>query len=76
MLAQRTQAPVSARWRERPQPWAARLEVLVRRLPKAVLGIGAAMLVVSVVVFLRIVLTAHMVPRWQEALAHVLPFLN
>jgi hypothetical protein len=76
MLAQFTHASVSALSRERPEPWLARLrarlDVLVRRILKALL----CMLAVSIVVFLRIVLTAHMVPRWQEALAHFLSFLD
>jgi hypothetical protein len=80
MLAQFTYASVSAFWRARPEPgvaWLrARLHALAHRVAKALLCIGAAMLAVSIVVFLRIVLTAHMVPRWQEALAHFLPFLD
>jgi hypothetical protein len=80
MLAQLTHTFVSARWREMPGPWISRLRAqpngLARSILKRLLGIGAATLAVSTVVFLRIVLSAHLVPRWQEALAHFLPFLD
>ena len=50
--------------------------MLARRTMKALLCIGAAVLAVSIVVFLRIALTAHLVPRWREALVQFLPFLD
>jgi hypothetical protein len=43
---------------------------------KARLFVGVATLAVSTVICLRIVLTAHQVPRWQEDLAQFLPFLD
>jgi tryptophan-rich sensory protein len=80
MLARFTDVSASALWRERPEPSVSRLrarrDALWRRIARAQMGIGAAMLAVSIVVFLRIVLTAHLVPRWQEALALLLPFLD
>jgi hypothetical protein len=64
--------------RERPEHRVSQLRTrwhaFVHRILKAILFVGAAMLAVSITIFLRIVLSAHLVPRWQEALAHFLPF--
>jgi hypothetical protein len=80
MLAQLTDTSVSTRWQERLEPWiprpGANPNASARHILKTIVGIGAAVLAIVVVVSLRIVLTAHLVPRWHEALAHFLPFLN
>ena len=80
MLAQLTHASVNPRCRERLEPRisrpGARPNALTRRILKALLGTGAAALAVSIVFFLRVVLSAHLVPRWQEELAHFLRFLD
>ena len=68
-------------------PWGARLEPRVARpvvrpqamgngILKALLLVGAATLAVSTVIFARILLTAHQVPRWQEEVVRFLPFLD
>jgi hypothetical protein len=54
----------------------ARLQALAHRIQKAFLLVVAAVLAVSIVIFMRVVLTAHRVPRWQEDLAQFLPFLD
>lgn len=70
----------SALWRERTEPQvtrrAVRLQALAHRIQRAFLFVVAAALVVSIVIFTRVVLTAHQVPRWQEELARFLPFLD
>jgi hypothetical protein len=80
MLAQFTHASVSGLWRERPESWIsglrARSNALARRILKALVRIGASMLAISIVIFLHVVLTAHLVVHWQETLAHFLPFLD
>ena len=80
VLAQLTRASVSALSPERSEPrlpgLRARLNLPTRRILKALVRIGAVMPAVAILVCLRIVLTTHLVPRWQEALAHVLPFLD
>jgi hypothetical protein len=53
-----------------------RLQALAHRIQKAFLLVVAGVLAVSIVIFMRVVLTAHRVPRWQEELAQFLPFLN
>jgi hypothetical protein len=42
----------------------------------ALLFVVAAVVAASMVIFIRVVLTAHQVPRWQEDLARILPFLD
>lgn len=54
----------------------ARLQALAHRMQRALLFVVAAVVVVSIVIFIRVVLTAHQVPRWQEDLARILPFLD
>jgi hypothetical protein len=54
----------------------ARLQALAHRIQKAFLLVVAGVLAVSIVIFTRVVLTAHRVPRWQEELARFLPFLD
>ena len=54
----------------------ARLQALVHRIERAFLFVVVAALAVSIVILLRVVLTAHQVPRWQEDLAQFLPFLD
>ena len=53
-----------------------RLQALAHRIQRAFLFVVAAALAVSIVIFIRVVLTAHQVPRWQEDLAQFLPFLD
>ena len=53
-----------------------RLQALANRIHRAFLFVVAAALAVSIVIFMRVVLTAHQVPRWQEDLARFLPFLD
>jgi hypothetical protein len=43
---------------------------------RAFLFVVTAGVAVSIVIFIRVVLTAHHVPRWQEELAQFLPFLD
>ena len=66
--------------RERPEHRVSQLRMrwhaFVHRILKAILFVGAAALAVSFVFFLRVVLSAHLVPRWQEELAHFLRFLD
>jgi hypothetical protein len=80
MPAEFSQPSVNGIWRAAPEPgvaWRrARLHTPARRRAQALFWLGAAMLAVPVVVFLRIVLTAPMAPRWQAALVHVFPFLD
>jgi hypothetical protein len=57
-------------------PPVARLQAFAHRIQKAFLLVVAAVLAVSIVIFMRVVLTAHRVPRWQEDLAQFLPFLD
>jgi hypothetical protein len=54
----------------------ARLQALAHRMHRAFLFVVTAGVAVSIVIFLRILLTAHHVPRWQEELAKFLPFLD
>ena len=69
-----------ALWRDRSEPRvsrpAVRLQALAHRIQRAFLFVVAAALAVSIVIFIRVVLTAHQVPRWQEDLAQFLPFLD
>ena len=70
----------SALWRDRSEPRVTRrvvrLQALAHRIQRAFLFVVAAALAVSIVIFMRVVLTAHQVPRWQEDLARFLPFLD
>jgi putative exporter of polyketide antibiotics len=54
----------------------ARLHALSHRMQMALLFVVAAVVAASMVIFIRVVLTAHQVPRWQEDLARILPFLD
>jgi hypothetical protein len=80
MLAPFTQPSTSVLWRDRPEPRVSRLVMRLRALAygilKALLFVSAATLAISIVIFLRIVLTAHQLPRWEEELARFLPFLD
>jgi hypothetical protein len=53
-----------------------RLQALAHPIQRAFLFVVAAAPAVSIVILLRVVLTAHRVPRWQEDLAQFLPFLD
>jgi hypothetical protein len=53
-----------------------RLQALAHRMPRAFLFVVSAALAVAIIIFLRILLSAHQVPRWQEELAKFLPFLD
>jgi hypothetical protein len=53
-----------------------RLQALAHGLQSALLFVGATTFAVSIVIFLRIVLTAHQLPGLQEELARFLPFLD
>jgi hypothetical protein len=70
----------NALWRERTEPrgtrGAVRLQALAHRIERAFLFVVVAALAVSIVIVMRVVLTAHQVPRWQEGLAQFLPFLD
>jgi hypothetical protein len=70
----------SALWRERTEPRvtrrAVRLQALAQGVQSALLFVGATMLAVSIVIFLRIVLTAHQLPGLHEEVARFLPFLD
>jgi hypothetical protein len=80
MLAHHARPPANVLWRERRQPRvsppARPLQALAHRSQKAFLLVVAAVLAVSIDIFMRVVLTAHRVPRWQEDLAQFLPFLD
>jgi hypothetical protein len=80
MLAQSTETFASALWRERLEPRvsqpAVRLQALAHGMRSLLLFVFAAALAVSIIIFLRIVLAAHQLPRWQEGLAQFLPFLD
>lgn len=52
------------------------LQALAYRMQRALLFVVAAVVAVSIVIFIRVVLSAHQVPRWQEDLARILPFLD
>jgi hypothetical protein len=72
--------PFRALGRDMPEPRisrpAARLQALTHRIARAFLFVVAAVLAVPIVIFMRAVLTAHQVPRWQEELAQFLSFLD
>jgi hypothetical protein len=53
---------------------AERLQALAHRIARPFLFVVAAVLAVSIVIFMRVVLTAHQVPRWQEELAQFYRF--
>jgi hypothetical protein len=76
MLAHLNPPSASVFEQERPEhrvsQIAARWHAFVHRILKAILFVGGAMLAVSITILLRIMLSAHLVPRWQEALAHFL----
>jgi hypothetical protein len=70
----------SALWRERTESRvtrpAVRLQALAHGLQSALLFVGATTFAVSIVIFLRIVLTTHQLPGLQEELARFLPLLD
>jgi hypothetical protein len=76
MLAPTTTAAASALWREQAEPRMsssiARLQGLAHGTLKALLFLGATTVAVSTVVLLRIVLTAHRVPRWEAELMQIM----
>lgn len=52
------------------------LRAHARSIVKAFVVATAVLLALSMIVFLRVVLSAHLLPRWQEDLAQILPFLD
>jgi hypothetical protein len=66
-------AVVPARRFSRP---VARLQELATECTGRSSSSFVAVVAVSIVIFIRVVLAAHQVPRWQEDLARILPLLD